>query len=134
MNFIRRRPFLFGTLLAFLGFPIVFFILIYSPSLEGFLARNKSWWPMLVYTATVFPWLPYRLRPRRGVVAYWGLATAIFAINTGLLAMLIEHGRAFSPLEYSVYGPFDLVILAAVLYYCAPLFNKTHKQGPPEQE
>jgi hypothetical protein len=89
---------------------------------------------MLVYTATIFPWLPYRLRPRRGVIAYWALATIVFAVNTILLAVLIQHGRAFSPLQYSLYGPFDFLILAAVLYYSAPLFNKAHRQTPPDQD
>jgi hypothetical protein len=130
MAFYRRYPILSGVLIACVGFPAVFFLLDRYPSLDPFLARNKPWWPMVLETVCIFPFVPYRLRPRHDSTGYWGLAAVLLALHVILLITFIRNVRLIAPFEYSIFGPFEVLVLGVLLYYGCGLFGNVHRRGP----
>jgi hypothetical protein len=114
--FIRTYPVLFGVLITMIGFPLAIIIVTSHPSLERFFGKNQVWFPFAIFTATMFPVLVGRFRPRCEQTKYWTTASGIFLLHLAFFVLFMRYVRALAPIDYIFYGPFEWIVVGLVLY------------------
>ena len=104
---------MFGIFVGFgFGMLLILAVVVDFPLVEWLMIRNAGWLRLAVYTFVVFVILAKNYHPRSFSLRFWALLTGLLLLHLVCSVWFILNIRPLGAVHYTVYGPFEFLLLA----------------------